>query len=465
MTLCASSSSVRSGVSRRSGFFGPLVRAVDAGEVRDLARARFGVQALGITLLAFLERGVAEHLEEVEAGVGVHFTGQLPVFGQRADRRHQHDLAGVGQQRRHMRQPAQVLRAVGHGKAQVGIQAVPQVVTVENISGKTLFEQLLLDQHGHRRLAGAGQAGEPHRPARGRRSSAVTRDLCRTVFGLAVCAEMSRNTMPAATVPLVFGSMRMNEPVLALRVYSSSSSGTWVRSEIRPSSLSFNAVARLVAMQGVDIEPIVQRGDLRAGGSGGVLDDVVAAGLQRRGVGHPAHGRIEFLRDPGLVVGAGDQVAARDVDVVGKAHRDSHRRKRFFHRPIRAFDRGDPGGLADRQHHHFVAGTHHPAGHGAGVAAVVLMLVGLRPDDVLHREPHVDQVAVAGDVDLFEVREQRRSLVPRASGPIWSPRCRRAARTSGWWRRPARPSARRRHGIRRGSPRISLCPNRSGPSC
>ena len=222
MTLCAISSSERSGVSRKSGFFGPLVRAVDTGEMRDFTRARFGIQALGITLLAFRERGVAEHLEKLKAGVGVHFTGQLPVFVQRADRRHQHNLAGVGQQRRHMRQPAQVLRTVGHGKAKVGIQAVPQVVAIENISGKALFEQLLLDQHGHRRFAGAREAGEPQRPAARRRSSVVTRDLCRTVFGLATCAETSRNTMPAATVPLVFGSMRMNEPVLALRVYSSS---------------------------------------------------------------------------------------------------------------------------------------------------------------------------------------------------------------------------------------------------
>ena len=70
-------------------------------------------------------------------------------------------------------------------------------------------------------------------------------DLCRTVFGLAACAEASRNTMPAATVPLVCGSMRMNDPVLGLRVYSSSSNGTWVRNEMRPSSLSFNAAAVL----------------------------------------------------------------------------------------------------------------------------------------------------------------------------------------------------------------------------
>ena len=51
--------------------------------------------------------------------------------------------------------------------------------------------------------------------------------------------------MPAATVPLVFGSIRMNEPVAELRLYSSSSSGTCVRSETRPSSLSLSAVAAL----------------------------------------------------------------------------------------------------------------------------------------------------------------------------------------------------------------------------
>ena len=66
--------------------------------------------------------------------------------------------------------------------------------------------------------------------------------------------------MPAATVPLVFGSIRMNDPVAALRLYSSSSSGTCVRSEMRPSSLSFSAVARLVAVQRVDVEPVVERG-------------------------------------------------------------------------------------------------------------------------------------------------------------------------------------------------------------
>ncbi len=40
------------------------------------------------------------------------------------------------------------------------------------------------------------------------------------------------------------------------------------------------------------------------------------------------------------------------------------------------------------------------------------MLAGLRPDHVLDREPYVDEIAVAGDVDLFEVAQQRWAVVP-----------------------------------------------------
>src|SRR6202012_6297920 len=99
--------------------------------------------------------------------------------------------------------------------------------------------------------------------------------------------------------------------------------------------------------------------------------------------------------------GPGDHVAAGDDDVVSKADRESHRRKGLCHRTVWPFDRGATGGLTGRQHDDVVAGTHHTAGDRARVAAVVLMIASLRPDDVLHREPDVDQVTVGGDVDLF----------------------------------------------------------------
>jgi len=162
--------------------------------------------------------------------------------GQRADDRYQHNVTGVGEQRCHMRQPAQFLGTSAMLKPRSAFQALAQVVAVENVAG-TLFSSSFRSTN-----IATDDLPAPDKPVnhtvrpRGR-CSAVTNELCRTVFGLAACAETSRNTMPAATVPLVSGSMRMNEPVLALRLYSSSSNGTCVRSEIRPSSLSFNAVA------------------------------------------------------------------------------------------------------------------------------------------------------------------------------------------------------------------------------
>ena len=93
--------------------------------MRDLTGSGFGVQALRVTSLAVLEWSVTEHLEEVAPGLGVHPARQLAVFGQRADGRDQHDLAGIGEQRRHMCQSPQVLGAIGHGKPEVGVEPVP----------------------------------------------------------------------------------------------------------------------------------------------------------------------------------------------------------------------------------------------------------------------------------------------------------------------------------------------------
>ena len=77
------------------------------------------------------------------------------------------------------------------------------------------------------------------------RSSAVTSFWCRTVLGLAARAARRREDHARRDGAVGVGSIRMNEPVAALRLYSSSSNGTWVRSVMRPSSLSFNAVALL----------------------------------------------------------------------------------------------------------------------------------------------------------------------------------------------------------------------------
>src|SRR5262245_62365551 len=45
-----------------------LVGVVDAGEALQLAGPGLGVEALGVTVLALLDRRVDEHLDEAEAG-------------------------------------------------------------------------------------------------------------------------------------------------------------------------------------------------------------------------------------------------------------------------------------------------------------------------------------------------------------------------------------------------------------
>lgn len=54
------------GVQHQVGLGGRLVGGVDTGHPRDLPRAGAGVEPLGIALFTDLQRGVDEHLDEVQ---------------------------------------------------------------------------------------------------------------------------------------------------------------------------------------------------------------------------------------------------------------------------------------------------------------------------------------------------------------------------------------------------------------
>ena len=62
------------GVERQLGVQRRLVRVVDAGEAGDLARARLGVPALDVALLADLEGRVHEDLHERVRGATISRT-------------------------------------------------------------------------------------------------------------------------------------------------------------------------------------------------------------------------------------------------------------------------------------------------------------------------------------------------------------------------------------------------------
>jgi len=77
------------------------------------------------------------------------------------------------------------------------------------------------------------------------------------------------------------------------------------------------------AVEGLDVEAVFEVGDEAADGAGGVLEGVFFAELEGF-IAHPDDHGFEILADLGLVVGAGEHVAAADVDVVLEGEGDGH---------------------------------------------------------------------------------------------------------------------------------------------
>jgi hypothetical protein len=137
-----------------------LVGIADAGELRDLAAPRLGVEALAVARLAHLQRGgdvdldegalLLDHLAHGAAGAVVGRDG-------RADG----DAAVLGDLAGDEADAADVEVAVRLGEAQLAGQVLAHDVAVEQgHRAAARLHQLGVDDLGERRLAGAGQAGE-----------------------------------------------------------------------------------------------------------------------------------------------------------------------------------------------------------------------------------------------------------------------------------------------------------------
>src|SRR5262245_52025316 len=71
------------------------------------------------------------------------------------------DKARIGEQGRHLAHATDVLRAVVGRKTEIRVEALAHIVAIEHEYIVALDEQLLFHRHRQRRLAGAGQTGEP----------------------------------------------------------------------------------------------------------------------------------------------------------------------------------------------------------------------------------------------------------------------------------------------------------------
>ena len=122
-------------------------------------RRAFLYSPLGSRGSATAERRVHEHLDELARLE--QLAGHAPLRAERRDERHQHDEAGVDHQLGHLGHAPDVLDAVGLGEAEIPVQTVPDVVAVEQVGVAPARDQPALEQVGDRRLARAGQPGEP----------------------------------------------------------------------------------------------------------------------------------------------------------------------------------------------------------------------------------------------------------------------------------------------------------------
>ena len=241
--------------------------------------------------------------------------------------------------------------------------------------------------------------------------------------------------MPAPTVSFVDSSIRMKEPVLRLRTYSSTMSGSARRRRTTPRSLSSSLSGARPVLERMDVDDAEDLVDAGGNGSRRVLDEKTVAGRDRP-LGHPADARGHLACDGRRPFGIGEQVPAGDVDVVLEEDRHRLARDRLLAETVGAVDRGDAAPEAGRQDDDLVARLPHATGDATGIAPVVVVLIGHRPDHPLHREASI--LARSGRRPARSSRGARAASTRHTTGSSsrGSRRCRPEAPTGG---SPPRP--------------------------
>jgi integrase len=141
--------------------FGGFVGGVDAGELLDAAGAGFLVEVFRVARLANMEGGADEDLDEIAAAFDGDLAGATPVEPVGGDEGGDDDDAAVGHEFRDFGDAADVFDAVLGGEAEVRVEAVPDVVAVEDVSVDGAVEEFAFELAGEGGFAGARESGEP----------------------------------------------------------------------------------------------------------------------------------------------------------------------------------------------------------------------------------------------------------------------------------------------------------------
>ena len=139
-----------------------------------------------------------------------------------------------------------------------------------------------------------------------------------------------------------------------------------------------------------------------------MLDKVAFSRL--RGVFmHPDHHGFKFVADVRNIIYGHEHVSAGDIDFIFQCHRNCLRRKGLFDFPVGAVNRLDFRFLARGQTGDRIALANYAGSQRSAEAPEIQ----IRAQDILHRQAHIDQVAVGGNIDAFHMVQEGRTVIPR----------------------------------------------------
>src|SRR5690606_9249260 len=121
-------------------------RAVDAGEILDLAAPRPRIEALWIARLADLEWGI--HVDLGKTDIAGDLSRDTALVAEGRDERDDDDEARVGHELGHFRHATDVLHARFLGETEILVESVADIVAIEDVGMPPLGSEALFEQVG-----------------------------------------------------------------------------------------------------------------------------------------------------------------------------------------------------------------------------------------------------------------------------------------------------------------------------
>jgi len=136
-----------------------FVRAVNAGEIDELATAGLGVETLYVAAFAFFQWRVDKDLDELSGieEVPRHF----PLTAEGGNKSDNDDQTGIHHKLGDLGDSTNIFDPVSLGESKIPIEPMADIITIENVSVFAFGMEALFQQVGNRGFSRTGETGQP----------------------------------------------------------------------------------------------------------------------------------------------------------------------------------------------------------------------------------------------------------------------------------------------------------------